>query len=79
MLGRRLLCSVAAAAIAFTGAFTGSAHAESVLRVALHSDLKIVDPIWTTALITAHHGNMIYDTLFALDAEQQIKPQMVDK
>ena len=81
MLGRRLLCTAAAAAaIVCTGmAVTASAQAESVLRVALHSDLKIVDPIWTTALISAHHGNMIYDTLFALDAQQQIKPQMVDK
>ena len=41
--------------------------AETVLKVSLHSDLKIIDPIWTTALISAHHGNMVYDTLFALD------------
>ena len=44
----------------------GSAGAKT-LRVAMHSDLKIVDPIWTTALITVNHGYMIYDTLFALD------------
>jgi len=47
--------------------------------VSLHSDLKIVDPIWTTALISTHHGNMIYDTLFALDDKLQVRPQMVDK
>ena len=76
MLGRRLLCAAAAAA---TFAFAGVAHAETVLKVSLHSDLKIVDPIWTTALITAHHGNMIYDTLFSLDEKLQVKPQMVDK
>ena len=74
MLGRRLICALAALL-----AFAGAARAETVLRVSLHSDLKIVDPIWTTALISTHHGNMIYDTLFALDDKLQVRPQMVDK
>src|SRR5471032_1974361 len=74
MLGRRFVCAVAAAF-----AIAGSAHAETVLKVSLHSDLKIVDPIWTTALISTHHGNMIYDTLFSLDEKLAVKPQMVDK
>lgn len=55
------------------------ANAQQTLRAALHSDLKIVDPIWTTALISTHHGNMVYDTLFAMDDKLQVKPQMVDK
>ena len=71
---RRLVCAVAAAL-----AFAGPVSAETVLKVSLHSDLKIVDPIWTTALISTHHGNMIYDTLFSLDESQAVKPQMVDK
>jgi hypothetical protein len=33
----------------------------------MHSDVKIVDPIWTTAYITRNHGYMVYDTLFAMD------------
>ena len=45
----------------------------------MHSDLKIVDPIWTTAYITRNHGYMVYDTLFAMDEKGEIKPQMVDK
>jgi peptide/nickel transport system substrate-binding protein len=55
------------------------ALAETTLRVVMHSDLKIVDPIWTTAYIVRNHGYMIYDTLFAMDAKGEIKPQMVDK
>jgi peptide/nickel transport system substrate-binding protein len=51
----------------------------STLKVVMHSDLKIVDPIWTTAYITRNHGYMIYDTLFAMDAKGEIKPQMIDK
>lgn len=56
-----------------------SALAQSTLRVVMHSDLKIVDPIWTTAYITRNHGYMIYDTLFATDASGKVQPQMVDR
>ena len=55
------------------------AAAQSTLRVVMHSDLKIVDPIWTTAYIVRNHGYLVYDTLFAMDAKGEIKPQMVDK
>ena len=82
MLGRRLsfrLACASAALVAVTGvAVSGTARAETVLKVALHSDLKIIDPIWTTALISTHHGNMIYDTLFAVNDKLEVKPQMVD-
>src|SRR5215469_5397103 len=73
-IGRRLACALVA-----TAAFAAPALAQSTLKLALHSDLKIIDPIWTTALISTHHGNMVYDTLFAMDDKLQIKPQMVDK
>jgi peptide/nickel transport system substrate-binding protein len=52
---------------------------QNTLKVVMHSDLKIVDPIWTTAYITRNHGYMIYDTLFAMDASGAIRPQMIDK
>ena len=39
----------------------------------------MLDPIWTTAYITRNHGYMIFDTLFALDADLKLRPQMVDK
>ena len=53
--------------------------AQTTLRAVMHSDLKIVDPIFTTAYITRNHGYMIYDTLFATDAKGEVQPQMVDK
>ena len=56
-----------------------TALAQTTLRMALHSDLKIVDPVWTTALITTYHGFMVYDTLFALDESMTVRPQMVDR
>jgi len=56
----------------------GQAHAEKVLRVNMHSDLKIVDPIWTTAYMSRNYGYMVYDTLFAMNTKGEIMPQMVD-
>ena len=55
------------------------AAAQNTLRVVMHSDLKIIDPIWTTAYIVRNHGYMVYDTLFAMDAKGDIKPQMLEK
>src|ERR1700751_3730858 len=67
------------AAVAALAASVLGARAETTLRAVMHSDLKIVDPIWTTAYISRNHGYMIYDTLFAMAAQGKIKPQMVDK
>src|SRR5262249_9940850 len=73
---RKLLAVSAALLVVAIGRAT---WAETSLKVVMHSDLKIIDPIWTTAYIVRNHGYMIYDTLFAMDAKSEIKPQMVDK
>ena len=44
----------------------------------MHSDLRIIDPLFTTAYITRDHGYMIYDTLLATDSNFKIQPQMAD-
>ena len=77
-LGRTAAAFLAAFLAALGLAVGAPASAESVLRVSMHSDLKIIDPIWTTALISADHGYLVYDTLFALDETLTIKPQMVE-
>ncbi len=56
---------------------TGAASAQT-LRVVMLSDLKILDPIWTTAYIVRDHGYMVYDTLLSMDAELKVKPQMAE-
>ena len=43
------------------------------------ADLKILDPVWTSAYITRNHGYLVYDTLFGTDENLRIKPQMVDR
>lgn len=69
--------AVTLSALALT--FSAATSADTVLRTVPSSDLKILDPIWTTANITRNHGFMIYDTLFGMDEKGAIKPQMVEK
>src|SRR5882757_5264276 len=73
MLLRSLL---ALAALLVAGPAT--AQSPKTLRVVMHSDLKIVDPLWTTAYIVRNHGYLIYDTLFAIDDKFEPQPQMVE-
>ena len=72
---RALVRIVAAMAVLLAA---GAASAQSTLRVVMLSDLKILDPIWTTAYIVRDHGYMVYDTLLAMDAQLEVKPQMAD-
>jgi peptide/nickel transport system substrate-binding protein len=67
------------AALMISAALTSQAFAAGKTIVAvMHSDLRILDPIFTTAYITRDHGYMVYDTLLAEDANFQIRPQMAD-
>ncbi|MCC2104879.1 MAG: ABC transporter substrate-binding protein, partial [Hyphomicrobiales bacterium] len=77
---RKFAFAAAVGATIFAGPQSAApAAAETVLKAVMHSDVKIIDPIWTTAYISRNVGYMIYDTLFALDAKNEVKPQMVDK
>jgi peptide/nickel transport system substrate-binding protein len=80
MLGLRRRVALAASVwIAAAGVLAAPATAQTTLRMVSHADIKILDPIWTTALITRNHGYMIYDTLFAKDENLKIQPQMAEK
>ena len=71
----RLLAAAAwAAAFAISPAFAQT----KTIRAVMHSDLKVLDPIWTTANIVRNHGYMVWDTLFAMDEKLTPQPQMVD-
>ncbi len=78
-MGNRILGLLTALALVVPGVASAQAPAAQTLKVVMHSDLKILDPVWTTAFIVRNHGYMVYDTLFALDGDLKIKPQMVDK
>ncbi|MFZ5712276.1 MAG: ABC transporter substrate-binding protein [Bradyrhizobium sp.] len=52
--------------------------AGKTITAVMHSDLRIIDPIFTTAYITRDHGYMVYDTLLATDSSFKVQPQMAD-
>lgn len=74
----QLCCKKTLAALTAALMLAAPAWAETVLKVVPHADLKVLDPVWTTAFVTRHHGYMIYDTLFGLTQKGEIKPQLVD-
>jgi peptide/nickel transport system substrate-binding protein len=80
---RRTFGVLTAGAVVAAGAATTATKARAadgkVLRFVQNGNMTILDPIWTTAYVTRNHGYFIYDTLFASDESNSVKPQMVDK
>ncbi len=71
--------TAAAASLAVRAPYVHAQKRGGTMRFIAHADLKVLDPIWTTAYITRNHSYLIYDTLFGTDEKDEIKPQMVDK
>ncbi|MBE9606364.1 ABC transporter substrate-binding protein [Acetobacteraceae bacterium H6797] len=59
-------------------ALAAPADAQSVLRVKPSGDVRVMDPHLGSDSMARNMGYMIYDTLFAVDADLRIKPQMVE-
>ena len=81
-VSRRGFLAGAAAAAAAATLGAPRVHAQKkggTIRFIPHADLKVLDPVATTAYITRNHSYFIYDTLFGTDADLAIKPQMVAK
>src|ERR1700736_3011433 len=71
--------SVALPVLALSAALTSQAIAAGkTITAVMHSDLRVIDPGFTTAYITRDHGYMVYDTLLATDSSFKIQPQMAD-
>ncbi|WP_372094454.1 ABC transporter substrate-binding protein [Tistrella mobilis] len=66
-----------AAAAVVLAAMAGPVQAETLTAV-MHSGLRMLDPIVSTAHITRDHGYMVYDVLVAGDGEGVVRPQMAD-
>lgn len=79
---RRLLGGMTMVALLSTcGAISSLAAAPAeanTIRAVMHSGLRVLDPITTTAHITRDHGYMIWDTLLGMDDKFQPQPQMAD-
>src|SRR5262249_9576419 len=74
------LAGVAPLVATFSAAWLSRAKAagKKTITAVMHSDLRTIDPGFTTAYITRDHGYMVYDTLVATDANFKIQPQMAD-
>src|SRR5205814_10639653 len=80
-LSRRGFLGGAAATAAAATLGAPRAHAQKkggTIRFIPHADLKVLDPIATTAYITRNHSYFIYDTTYGTVEHLAIKPQMVD-
>src|SRR5439155_25428515 len=81
-LSRRQVLGGAAATVAAVTLGAPSVHAQKdrqTLRFVAEADLKVLDPVWQTAYITRNHGYLVYDTLFGMDENLRVQPQMVDQ
>ena len=81
-LSRRQFLAGATATAAAVALAAPHVHAQKpggTLRFVAQADLKILDPVWTTAYITRNHAYLVYDTLFGTDEKLQVKPQMVEQ
>jgi ABC-type transport system substrate-binding protein len=70
--------AVAALAASLMLGSTFGATAEEVLRLRMNGDINSVDPIATTNFTIRNSAYLIYDTLFALDADFVVQPQMAE-
>src|SRR5215470_13830861 len=81
-ISRRKLTGVALSltmsALAATSWTTPALAAGKTITAVMHLDLRIIDPLFTTAYITRDHGYMVYDTLLATDSNFKVQPQMAD-
>src|ERR1700741_2296489 len=71
--------AAAAAAFGLSAALaTPALAAQKTITAVMHSDLRLLDPIITTAYIQRDYGYMVYDTLLAMDSNFKVQPQMAD-
>jgi peptide/nickel transport system substrate-binding protein len=72
--------AAAAATLAFPAPYVHAQKKGGTLRFIPHADLRVLDVTRYTGYITNRtNGYLVYDTLFAMDGNGQVKPQMVDK
>lgn len=81
MTTRRSFLKSAAAASTMLMTRPGWAQetAGKTLRFVPQANLTILDPIFTTAAVTATHGYLVFDTLYGIDNKFEPQPQMAQE
>ncbi|WP_417694650.1 ABC transporter substrate-binding protein [Roseibium sp.] len=67
---------IAGALLSGTGLATSAQAEEKVITAVMHSGLRVIDPVITTAHIVRNHAYMLYDVLIAVDENFTPQPQM---
>lgn len=73
---RRSFLQAAASLSMFHMPAISRAEQPRILRFVPVSDPVVLDPVWTGARVTRNHGYLVFDTLYGLDAELRVQPQM---
>ncbi|WP_281968917.1 ABC transporter substrate-binding protein [Roseovarius nanhaiticus] len=73
---RGLAAALLAGTALLTPGLATAQEGETTITAVMHSGLRVLDPVITTAHITRNHGYMIYDVLTAVDANFKPQPQM---
>jgi peptide/nickel transport system substrate-binding protein len=76
MIRRRMFTAGVAASLVAPSVSRGAASA--ALKFIPQSDLTILDPVVTTVYTARNHGYMVFDTLFGMNSQYQMEPQMLD-
>src|SRR6476620_10466947 len=76
MIRRRTFMAATAASLAAPSISRGAAGAP--LKFIPQSDLTILDPIVNTVYTVRNHGYMVFDTLFGMDGDAHMQPQMLE-
>lgn len=76
MIKRRALIASATTTL-FAPSISRGAPA-APLKFIPQSDLTILDPIVTTVYTARNHGFMVFDTLFGMNSQYRIEPQMLE-
>ena len=75
---RKFVLAALLGATALLGAAGVRAQSKDTLRYVPLGDLRVLDPIWTSAAITLNHGQMIYDVLLTTDGTLKPRLQMAE-
>ena len=74
---RSLLGSGFAVGATLAAPWIAKAQAGRTLRFVPQADAAILDPIITTGLVNRNHGFLVFDTLYGVDEQGAVQPQMV--
>ncbi len=74
---RRTLLKTAAASLLAAPAIAQPARA-TTLRFVPQANLTVLDPVFTTAIVTGNHAYYVFDTLYSNPMDGQPRPQMAE-